>query len=135
MAAALKADVCEIYTDVDGVFTADPRIVPDAQRLDNRLLRGDARDGRLRRQGAHAALRRVRPPLQRARARPLVIHDQARNDRVRIDGDDANSPARQPKESASVLEMRRPAHPPTAAPPTKNPAALAVYFVGRSSLA
>ncbi len=34
LAAALNADVCEIYTDVDGVFTADPRIVPDAQRLD-----------------------------------------------------------------------------------------------------
>nr|WP_225953107.1 aspartate kinase [Kibdelosporangium phytohabitans] len=34
LAAALGADVCEIYTDVDGVFTADPRIVPDAQHLD-----------------------------------------------------------------------------------------------------
>ncbi|MBF6168947.1 aspartate kinase [Streptomyces gardneri] len=34
LAAALQADVCEIYTDVDGVFTADPRIVPDAQRLE-----------------------------------------------------------------------------------------------------
>ncbi|MGY4645113.1 aspartate kinase [Cellulomonas sp. URHB0016] len=34
LAAALKADVCEIYTDVDGVFTADPRIVPSARRLD-----------------------------------------------------------------------------------------------------
>src|SRR6202166_1551250 len=34
LAAALKADVCEIYTDVDGVFTADPRIVPNAHRLD-----------------------------------------------------------------------------------------------------
>ncbi|WP_028478103.1 aspartate kinase [Nocardia sp. CNY236] len=34
LAAALNADVCEIYTDVDGVFTADPRIVPDAQRLE-----------------------------------------------------------------------------------------------------
>jgi aspartate kinase len=33
LAAALQADVCEIYTDVDGVYTADPRIVPDAQRL------------------------------------------------------------------------------------------------------
>ena len=33
MAAALHADVCEIYTDVDGVFTADPRIVPTAARL------------------------------------------------------------------------------------------------------
>ncbi|WP_433626966.1 aspartate kinase [Nocardia sp. CA-120079] len=34
LAAALEADVCEIYTDVDGVFTADPRIVPDAQQLE-----------------------------------------------------------------------------------------------------
>jgi len=34
LAAALKADVCEIYTDVDGVFSADPRIVPNARRLD-----------------------------------------------------------------------------------------------------
>jgi aspartate kinase len=33
LAAALKADVCEIYTDVDGVFTADPRIVPNARRI------------------------------------------------------------------------------------------------------
>src|ERR1041384_7176493 len=33
LAAALNADVCEIYTDVDGVYTADPRIVPDARRL------------------------------------------------------------------------------------------------------
>ncbi len=34
IAAALKADVCEIYTDVEGVFTADPRIVPDARKMD-----------------------------------------------------------------------------------------------------
>jgi aspartate kinase len=34
LAAALEADVCEIYTDVDGIFTADPRIVPDAQRVE-----------------------------------------------------------------------------------------------------
>jgi aspartate kinase len=33
LAAALHADVCEIYTDVDGVFTADPRIVPEARKL------------------------------------------------------------------------------------------------------
>ncbi|WIK64003.1 aspartate kinase [Gleimia hominis] len=33
LAAALHADVCEIYTDVDGLFTADPRIVPTAQRI------------------------------------------------------------------------------------------------------
>ncbi|MGW0586529.1 aspartate kinase [Streptosporangium sp. NPDC002607] len=33
LAAALNADVCEIYTDVDGVFTADPRIVPTARKI------------------------------------------------------------------------------------------------------
>ncbi len=35
LAAALHADVCEIYTDVDGIFTADPRIVPTARRIDS----------------------------------------------------------------------------------------------------
>src|SRR5689334_4986813 len=34
LAAALKADECQIYTDVDGVYTTDPRIVPDARRLE-----------------------------------------------------------------------------------------------------
>jgi aspartate kinase len=33
LAAALRADVCEIYTDVDGVYTADPNVVPDARKL------------------------------------------------------------------------------------------------------
>jgi aspartate kinase len=33
LAAAVKADLCQIYTDVDGVYTADPRIVPGAQKL------------------------------------------------------------------------------------------------------
>ncbi len=34
LAAALKADLCQIYTDVDGVYTADPRLVPEARKLD-----------------------------------------------------------------------------------------------------
>ena len=34
LAAALEADECQIYTDVDGVYTADPRIVPEARKLD-----------------------------------------------------------------------------------------------------
>lgn len=34
LAAALGADICEIYTDVEGVYTADPRVVPDAVKLD-----------------------------------------------------------------------------------------------------
>lgn len=33
MAAALKADLCQIFTDVDGVYTCDPRVVPDARRI------------------------------------------------------------------------------------------------------
>jgi aspartate kinase len=35
LAAALDADVCEIYTDVDGIFTADPRVVPAARKIDH----------------------------------------------------------------------------------------------------
>lgn len=35
LAAALKADECQIYTDVDGIYTTDPRVVPDARRLTN----------------------------------------------------------------------------------------------------
>jgi aspartate kinase len=35
IAAGLEADRCEIYTDVEGVYTADPRIVPDARKIDN----------------------------------------------------------------------------------------------------
>jgi aspartate kinase len=34
LAAALKADTCQIYTDVDGVYTADPRVVPNAKKID-----------------------------------------------------------------------------------------------------
>lgn len=34
LAAALKAEMCEIYTDVDGIYTTDPRIVPEARKLD-----------------------------------------------------------------------------------------------------
>src|SRR5882672_12607094 len=34
LASSLKADLCQIYTDVDGVYTADPRIVPDAKKLE-----------------------------------------------------------------------------------------------------
>src|SRR5439155_21347056 len=34
LASALKAELCQIYTDVDGVYTADPRIVPGAKKLE-----------------------------------------------------------------------------------------------------
>ena len=84
LAAALGADVCEIYTDVDGVFSADPRIVPNAQTRRGHL-RGDARDGRLRRESADASLRGIRPPLQRDGACALVVLGQTGHRRLRID--------------------------------------------------
>ena len=73
VAAALHADVCEIYTDVSGVFSADPRLVPDARKLDTRFLRGGARDGGLRRRGAAAALARVRAQPRCAHPLPLLL--------------------------------------------------------------
>ena len=73
LAAALGAEVCEIYTDVAGVYTADPRIVPDARKLRDGLLRGDARDGRLGSGRAAAALGRVRPQPRRAHPLPLLV--------------------------------------------------------------
>ena len=75
---ALGAEVCEIYTDVAGVYSADPRIVPDARKLDHGLLRGDARDGGLGRRRAAAALGRVRAQPRRAHPLPLVIRRGAR---------------------------------------------------------
>ncbi len=45
LAGALGAQVCEIYTDVDGVYTADPRVVTGARKLAAVSLRGDARAG------------------------------------------------------------------------------------------
>ena len=77
LAAALHADVCEIYTDVDGVFTADPRIVPERPAHQADHLRGDAGAGGLRREGAAPAQRGVRAPVRAADPRPLVVLEQA----------------------------------------------------------
>ena len=60
VAAAMKADECLIYTDVDGVYTTDPRIVAEARRPAHRELRGDAGDGVHGLQGAADPLGRVR---------------------------------------------------------------------------
>ena len=73
IAAALEADRCDIYTDVDGVYTTDPRIVPKARRHRPGRLRGDAGDGLARRQGAPGALRRGRDGAQGPGFRPLVL--------------------------------------------------------------
>ena len=62
LAAALGASVCEIYTDVDGVFSADPRVVPKARQVPL-ITYEDARTGCCRCQSAASTLRGVRPSL------------------------------------------------------------------------
>ena len=68
LAVALGADICEIYTDVDGIFTADPRIVPSVHRL-----RVHSGDGVLRLQGAGTALCGIRSAFQHAAARAFLV--------------------------------------------------------------
>ena len=51
LAAALKADLCQIYTDVDGIYTADPRYVKGARKLEEITYRRDAGAGQLGRSG------------------------------------------------------------------------------------
>jgi len=60
LAAALKADECQIYTDVDGVYTTDPRVVAKARRLDKITVRGNARNGQSGLESAADPRRRVR---------------------------------------------------------------------------
>ena len=73
MAAALGAEWCEICSDVDGVYTADPRVVPEARADRSAHLRRDAGAGGGRGQGAERAGRRVR---QGKRDRDLRARDQ-----------------------------------------------------------
>ena len=73
IAAAVKADLCDIYTDVDGVYTTDPRIVPQGPAAGQDLLRGDAGDGLAGLQGAADALGRARHGTQDARARAVEL--------------------------------------------------------------
>ena len=100
LAAALHADVCEIYTDVDGVFTADPRIVPNARHIKQITYEEMLELAAVRRQGADAAVRGIRPPLQGADPRPLVVLEQARHHGHRIDGG--------PSRGTSTDHRRRP---------------------------
>ena len=73
LAAALGAEVCEIYSDVDGVFTADPRIVPTARKLDRVSTEEMLEMAASRRQDPAPAVRRVRPPLRHAGPRALLL--------------------------------------------------------------
>jgi aspartate kinase len=76
LAAVLKASVCEIYTDVDGVYTADPNICPKARRL-NRI----SYDEMLEMAGLGAKVLQLRSvELARRYRVPLVVRSSFRND-------------------------------------------------------
>ena len=77
LAAALGA-ACEIYSDVPGVFTADPRIVPEhASSRD--LLRGDARDVSVGAKVLMLRVGRARPQPRRSHSRPVDVLGRAGN--------------------------------------------------------
>ena len=78
LAAALGARVCEIYTDVAGVFSADPRIVPERAQAAGGHVRGDARDVGLRRGRAAAALGGVRAQPRRDDPLPVQLRGWTR---------------------------------------------------------
>ena len=73
LAAALGASACEIYTDVEGVFTADPRLVPGARKLGAVTYEEMLELAGERGEGAPATLGRVRTQPRRAAARPLHV--------------------------------------------------------------
>ena len=79
IAAGIGADRCDIYTDVDGVYTTDPRIVPQGPAARQGRLRGNAGNGLARRQGAAGALGRARHGAQGAHLRALVLRRPAPN--------------------------------------------------------
>lgn len=85
LAAALDASVCEIHSDVVGVFTADPRIVPGAAKLARITHEEMLEDGGDGLEGAGAARRRVRPQPRRAPSRAL--HVPARRGHLDHQGD------------------------------------------------
>ncbi len=75
LAAALKADECLIYTDVDGVYTTDPRIVPEARRMPRITFEEMLEMASLGLEGAAAAVGRICGQVQGAAAR-AVEHDR-----------------------------------------------------------
>ena len=73
LAAGLKADRCDIYTDVDGVYTTDPRVRAEGAAHGQGLLRGDARNGIPRLEGASGPLGRDRDGASRPDLCPLIL--------------------------------------------------------------
>jgi aspartate kinase len=77
LAAALRADVCEIYTDVDGIFTADPRIVPTARRIPAIKYEEMLEMAACGREGPAVALRGVRPAVRRPHSCQVLVQQPA----------------------------------------------------------
>ena len=78
LAAVLGADACEIYTDVDGVYTTDPRLVPEARKHAPDQLRRDARAGQPGGRRDAQPLDRVRQEVRRAGPRAHRVSATAR---------------------------------------------------------
>ena len=95
LAAAVGAEVCEIYTDVAGVFSADPRIVPDARKLDVVSFEEMLEMSGLGRRRPAAARGRVRAQPRRAHPLPVELRRRAGTDR-RLGEEDRGTPARSP---------------------------------------
>jgi len=73
LGCAIAADVVEIYTDVDGVYTTDPNICPKAEEARQGFLRGDAGDGKSGRKGSSDPMCRVRHELWHAYPRSFEL--------------------------------------------------------------
>ena len=78
LAAVLRADQCEIYTDVDGVYTTDPRILPEARRVRSDQLRRNAGIGQPRGRRDAQPFDRVRQEVRRADPRAQQPERHAR---------------------------------------------------------
>ncbi len=78
LAAALGASVCEIYTDVAGVYSADPRIVPDARKLARVSFEEMLEMSASGRRGPAAALGRVRAQPRRPHPLPQQLRGRSR---------------------------------------------------------
>ena len=78
LAAALKADECQIFTDVDGVYTTDPRVEPEGAPPRHHHLRGNAGNGQPRFQGAADSGGRICAKIQRAAARAFFLSRKAK---------------------------------------------------------
>ena len=82
VAAALKADVCEIYTDVDGVYTTDPNITAKGAPARQDILRRDAGDGQPWSQGLADQISRDGQEVQGSSSRQIISRGRQRHTRV-----------------------------------------------------